>query len=174
MVTIGIDPAFRKDGFAVCIIDEEKVVDFRMFPRFGDFIRWLTNDAPERAVVGVENSNEQECSFDMRGSKSVVARKSRNVGKNQAISQCTVELCQWKYGGPSVLSISPKQKGRAYTQQQMPLILKSEGHKVINYKGNKSEEDKRSAYKCALFARNHFRTMSMSTRRTARRKKQSA
>jgi len=44
----------------------------------------------------------------MRGNKNEVARKSRNVGKNQAVSQCTVDLCKTKN---KVIDCSPNQKG---------------------------------------------------------------
>jgi len=31
MIYIGIDPAFRQNGFAVCIIDERREVGFKIF-----------------------------------------------------------------------------------------------------------------------------------------------
>ena len=39
---IGIDPAFRKSGFAVAIIDEVKELRFKVFNNgFLDFMKWI-------------------------------------------------------------------------------------------------------------------------------------
>jgi hypothetical protein len=113
MTVIGIDPAFRAQG--------------KMFKSFLDFLRWLTTpgEAPERAIVGIENSNLQNVTFDMKGTKGMVAKISRNVGANQAASQYTVDACKWHYGDKYVFEVSPKQKGAKWTQAMFRAVAKS-------------------------------------------------
>jgi len=116
MIRIGIDPSFRKSGFAAAMI-EDKTIKIKMFENYNDFVLWLfSNEAPEKAKVVIENSNIQNSTFDTRGNKFEVARKSRNVGANQAVSQLTVWICELKYGKENVLGISPKKKGKKWTK----------------------------------------------------------
>jgi len=112
-IIFGIDPAFRKNDFAMASLDLiNKDIDFRIFKDgFLGFSSWFLNEVPQDMDVlfSVENSNLQKKTFDMRGNREVIASKSRSVGKNQAISQCVVDLCLSKY---KVLDLSPRQKGR--------------------------------------------------------------
>lgn len=138
---IGIDPAFRKNGFAMCIIDENNELAFTMFKNgLQEFVRWIWQDAPDNAIVGVENSNLQNVTFDMRGTKAVIARKSRNVGKNQAVSQMVVDLCREKWGNENVADISPRQKGAKWDADT---FRKATGLTI------QTNQDKRDAYKIA-------------------------
>jgi len=147
-IRIGIDPAFRKSGFAVCIIDENKEAQFRTFKNgLLDFLSWLWNDSPDNALVTVENSNLQNITFDMRGSKAVIAKKSRNVGKNQAASEITVQACIVRWGKNRVQNISPRQKGGKWTDKEFKAVVRQEGHKLYGYTG---KEDYRDAYQLAL------------------------
>ena len=113
MIYIGIDPAFRKKGFAVCIIDEDKTIRTIIMKSFLEFIAWIRDDAPAKAIAVVENSNLQNKTFDMSGTKATVARKSRNVGANQAVSQITFDLTKEKYKNLA-FEVSPKQKGKKW------------------------------------------------------------
>lgn len=153
MNRIGIDPAFRKDGFVMCVIDENNEVQFTTFPTFLHFVRWLMSpdEAPAEAIVVIENSNLDNATYDMTGNKATIARKSRNVGCNQAISQCTYEICKWKYGNKA-FGVTPGQKGKKWTDMEFKAVVRQEKHILINYKGNKDEQDKRDAYKLALMA----------------------
>ena len=85
--------------------------------------------------------------FDMRGSKLVIARKSRDVGKNQAISQNVVDLCHSL--GFSVIEMSPKGKGNKWKHSTLEQVLNDEGLKP---EVNKTNQDKRDAAKLALIA----------------------
>lgn len=127
-IYIGADPAFRKKGFGIAIIDlSDKTVNFKTFKNgFLDFQSWLISDAPERAVICVENSNLQKKTFDMRGGLAVVARKSRNVGMNMAVSQLTVDACRLH---PNLLTIeiSPREKGRKWSESTAKAIMKQNG-----------------------------------------------
>jgi hypothetical protein len=146
---IGIDPAFRKNGFAVCIIDEDNTADFKIFENFYAFIGWLW-DAPLKAYVCIENSNLQDATFDTSGNKFVVAKKSRDVGKNMAISQATVDFCRKHFGEAFVVELSPKEKGgKIEDLKTFEAIVRQDRIKLINYKGQVGEQDKRDAYMLA-------------------------
>lgn len=156
MKFIGIDPAFRKDGFCACIIDTStNIVDFIMFKRgFIDFHNWFlpfVHVNLDWCATCVENSNMQEQTFDMSGTKEVMARKSRNVGKNQAISQITQDLCK-EYLKDKSIQVSPREKGKKWTDKEFLSVAKSKKHTILNYKGTESDQDKRDAYKLALIA----------------------
>ena len=149
---IGIDPSFRKGGFAVCIIDEDDTVDFIVFEGFLSFLDWLW-EAPQNGVYCVENSNLQNVTFNMKGSKQVIAKISRDVGKNQACSQYTYFVLR-KMFGSNAMEVSPKDKGAKWDNSTMQAVLKMNKHPIIsNYKGNKNEQDKRDAYMLALLAK---------------------
>ncbi len=153
-IYIGVDPSFRKAGFAVAIIDEDNTVAFRVFKNgFAEFIEWCF-DAPnvENSFICVENSNLQNKTFDMRGNKHVLAKKSRDVGKNQAASQYTFDLCRKIWKGHA-FEVSPKEKGGKWDDQRFRQVAHSEGHTLLNYKGNKNEQDKRDAYQIALISK---------------------
>jgi hypothetical protein len=146
MVVIGIDPAIRKNGFALCFYDTiNKTVDFEIMD-FIDFIIYIMDNDTLIYKFCVENSNLQNLSFDMKGNKGVLARKSRNVGMNQAVSQLTCDLL--KRRGFEVVEISPKQKGAKLEHETFKALTMN--MKVANYKGLKGEQDKRDAFKIAL------------------------
>jgi len=149
-IYIGIDPAFREKGFTICIIDtEDNSVKFKKFKAFKDFCFWVLSDAPlkEDVIFCVENSNLTGASFDLKGSAALIARKSRNVGMNQAISQNTVDvLTAFDY---LVVDLSPKDKGEKYTDHIFRSVAKANGHKVPKI----VSQDARDAYKLAGLAK---------------------
>ena len=57
---IGIDPAFRDNGFAMAIIDKtDNTVLFKMFKNgFLDFCSWFLHDSPADALICVENEKK--------------------------------------------------------------------------------------------------------------------
>ena len=125
-VLIGIDPAFRKNGFAMCVFDpSDKSLRFRVFRDMVEFLGWATNDRPAEAVCFVENSNLDSAVFRLvepkRGKSGTIrgpadtlktaAAKGIAVGKNQAISQTVVDLLRVIYTGPNVGDIAPSKKG---------------------------------------------------------------
>jgi len=150
-IYIGIDPAFRKSGFCLCCIDTtDNTVSFKTFKNgFIDFCSWIRNDAPtqEDCIICVENSNLQDVNFDMTGSKTIIALKGRNVGKNQAISQNTTDIL--RANDYLVVDLSPKEKGVKWTQHIFDNVAKQEGHKVPK----KVSHDGIDAYKLALLAK---------------------
>lgn len=147
---IGIDPAFRKNGFAMCIIDEENTVGFRQFRTFLDFLHWVfSEDAPHNAVVCIENSNRDQVMYAYHRSKrgQQMATAARNVGANQAISQCTADVCRWKWP-KSTIDISPKEKGRKWGAKEAAQVAREYGHDI-----GRTNQDERDAYKLALLAK---------------------
>jgi hypothetical protein len=145
---IGIDPAFRTGGFRAVIVDEDKVAQAYKFPRFLDFIKWImSQDAPERAICCVENSNLDAKMYAYHRGKQggQLATAARNVGANQAISQATYELCLYKWPD-STYQITPKQKGKVQPMQVIAGIMQAMGHQLAG----KLDEDGRAAYQCAV------------------------
>jgi hypothetical protein len=148
-IFIGIDPAFRANGFAMAIIDTtDNTVLFKVFKDgFLGFSSWFLNDSPDKALICVENSNLQNKTFSYyKGNKNEMARISRSVGKNMAISQCVVDLCKTKY---KVVDCSPKAKGSKWTAPQYNAVMKQEKHTTTKKTSN---QDERDAYKLALIA----------------------
>lgn len=146
-IYIGIDPAFRKSGFGMCVIDEANTVSFRTFRSFLDFLHWIfSEDAPEKAVVCVENSNLDKIMYAYHRNKTgqAMATAARNVGANQAASQYTADACRWKWP-ETTFDISPRQKGSKWTKEQFYAVARQEGHEV-----GKCSQDEMDAYKLAL------------------------
>ena len=137
---VGIDPAFRKSGFGMCIIDETNEASFKIFKSFLDFLNWIW-EAPKKAFYCVENSNLQNKTFIQTGSRKELAKRSRDVGKNQAISQCTVDILIRMFGEQMVFGISPKQKGKKLPTNVIKGIAKQEKIELVNYRGTQDEND---------------------------------
>ena len=161
MLKIGIDPAFRKNGYGMCIVDYcDKTIAFKIFKNgYRDFLSWLIHERPEFARYCVENSNLQKAiwinEYKRCPSGSVMAviryfmlvvAKAVCVGKNQAISQITVDSLIEFCGKENVKDISPKVKGKVMNDQMFKLLTR--GFELINYKGT---EDERAAYQCTTF-----------------------
>jgi tRNA uridine 5-carbamoylmethylation protein Kti12 len=148
-IFIGIDPAFRNNGFAIAIIDKsDNTVRFKVFKSgFLDFVSWFLYDSPDNAIVCIENSNLQNKTFSYyKGNRKELEHISRSVGKNQAISQCVVDLCSTKY---PVIDCSPKQKGKKWNSDTFKRTIKKYNHII---KKKTSNQDERDAYKLALIA----------------------
>ena len=122
-----------------------------MFRSLLDFIQWVeSREWPgQTVVVGVENSNLQNVTFSMKGTKGEIARRSRNAGANQAASQYTVDYCRHFFGREYVFEISPRDKGGKWTQAMFRQVLKQEGHRTAG----KFNQDQRDAYQIALGAK---------------------
>ena len=149
---IGVDPAFRKGGFWVCILDyTERTAVFRSFRDVLTFDRWLQSpDAPAKALVCIENSNLQNVNFDTSGPRNVTARKGRNVGTNQAASHYTATAAVDRYGKNSVVELSPLEKGFKWNSRQFQAVAQQERLTLYNFPDN---QDARDAAKVALIGR---------------------
>ena len=152
---IGVDPAFRENGFYVCVLNDN-IADFQQMKTFIDFVEFIDKIADNNleAFICIENSNETNHTFISPKVRSAPAREkiSRDVGKNQAVSQMSVDYAKYRLK-IGVYSVSPAEKGTKWDNRTMQFSLKESGYTVQNYKGLKGEQDKRDAYKLALRAR---------------------
>ena len=152
-VYIGVDPAFRVGGFWAAIVDmTDKSVIFKGFANLLDWHDWLRSpDAPDNCFVCVENSNMQNSTFayGMKGSSKVVAKISRDVGNNQAVSELAY-ISALRHYGDRAFQVSPKQKGKKWTPKQFGYIIAQDG--VTIPKGDIGQ-DCRDAYQLACIAR---------------------
>lgn len=146
---IGIDPAFRSSGIGFAIIYPDRNAQTMNFKCFPDWYRWATEeDQNINCRFIVENSNEQNTSFNMKHSKAAVAKISRNVGMNQAVSQIMVDILTEVHGAANVWSISPKRKGAKIKSNSLITGFASAA-KVLLLNQPKNQ-DQRDALKCAL------------------------
>lgn len=150
MLKIGIDPCFRKNGFGVCIIDKKdntvRTIIFKSFLLFLDFVS--VELIEQDCVFCVENSNLQNSTFKkLYGSKG--ERNSRDVGKNQAVSQLTVDFLIMKFGIERVLQISPLQKGTVWSATICKQVAREYKLTLLN-DFDKKKDDDRSAFMCAI------------------------
>lgn len=142
---IGIDPAFREKGFAMCYLTENYHTFFT-FPKPYHFFT-KTNDFNDFGGLyfAVENSNLQNLTFRESKKISVAERVSRNVGANQAVSQMVVDFLQEYYGKEKVYEYSPRDKGKKDTHEDYVkkcLALKLQPNK-------RTSQDERDAFKLA-------------------------
>jgi hypothetical protein len=144
MKIIGIDPAFRQNGFAICILDTEAyTATFQTLKtgllEFEDFIK----QQPE-AYFAIENSNLQKSFFGRRK-----LQEACSVGKNQAVSQLAVGFVLKHYGKKQLHDISPLEKGRKITSENI-FEAYMQNFTLIGYKGSQDEKD---AAKIALLGK---------------------
>lgn len=134
-IRVGIDPAFRKNGFAICIVDETNSAYFKIFKTFLDFFGWAIHERPDNAIWIVENSNLQNNCWQ---------KNAMAVGKNQAASQLTVDLL--KSLKCEVYDISPREKGKVWNAIIFKNMVYTRKNLLINFKNT---EDERCAYQLA-------------------------
>lgn len=145
---IGIDPAFREKGFAICKLTISTDLNTHGFHTYNKshsfFIDFFVNNFSLYSF-GVENSNLQNLTFRESKKISVAERVSRNVGANQAVSQMVVDFLQECYGKEKVYEYSPRDKGKKDTQldyEKKCLALKLQPNK-------RTSQDERDAFKLA-------------------------
>lgn len=151
MKIIGIDPAFRKNGFCAAIMNLDNLeVEFKIFKNsYIDFIFWLfeiknNEDCNENLIFAVENSNLQKKCWN---------KNPISVGKNQAISQITSDIIKVLFNKSKLYEFSPLNKGNKIINEKVFKQL-SINWKLINYKGLKTEQDKRDAFKICILTLN--------------------
>jgi len=84
----------------------------------------------------------------MTGTKAEIARKGRNVGCNQAVSELAYRSAVLQYGARNVFQVSPKEKGVKITDTSVFFgIMKQEG---ILLPPGATNQDQRDAAKLAL------------------------
>lgn len=154
-IFIGVDPAYRKNGFYICSINN-KTVSFSRMSSFIDYVRFIDDLKASNVdcIVCIENSNETNHTFVGKTVTGKQAREkiSRDVGKNQAVSQMAVDYAKHRLDY-NVYSVSPAMKGIKINDKIMRASLNVLGLSAENYKGLVSEQDKRDAYKLAVLAK---------------------
>ena len=146
---IGIDPAFRESGIGFCIRNG-KDIDFRKYS-FLELIEQINLGAFQNDIVAVENSNLQSVSFDRRGSKAVISRKSRDAGKNMAVSQIICDALESRC--KRLIQVSPRQKGAKFLESRLVYdICKSYSWQIVGKKAKAMNQDDRCAFKIMLWA----------------------
>lgn len=147
MIYVGIDPAFRQGGFAVCILyDGASDLTFKTFKNgLPDFLDWLFADAPSGATWAIENSNLQKVLFSRLATK----KQAMDVGKNMAASVYTSELIRRHDTTAVVIDVSPKDKGTKLTHAAYVQVSRQSGIEPMNG----TNQDQRDAFKLALIAR---------------------
>jgi hypothetical protein len=159
MIFIGLDPAFRKNGFAICCIEGQDLY-FKKFKNYTHFLGWLYHDRPDKAFCCIENSNLTDATFYRGGNMQSRMKQSRNVGKNQAASQIATDLLKIVYGEENVHDISPKQKGKKWTKTYIQAIARQNKHTIPN----QISQDHIDAYQIALIGQKYYKLHAKPTR----------
>jgi hypothetical protein len=147
---VGIDPSMRLNGFAVCIIDEDKLY-FGRYKKLADWAKdaltWATD-----IVVVVEDSSLQNITFYKYHDGKSRTKISRNVGMNQGASRFTIDWLELY--GHTVKGISPQEKGKKWTLDYAMSVIK--GMKLTVNGNKKLSQDEIDAFQLALIAKAIF------------------
>jgi hypothetical protein len=154
---IGIDPALRLNGMAACFIMTDKVVRFKKYKRFVDFLKnveaWVVYENP---IVLVEDSSLQNVTFNNSINRAILSRMSRNVGMNQAASRIAYEWI--KEHDIEAYNISPEAKGKKFNKDVFMRVVASERLKFEpDFKPAKISQDEIDAFFLALMAKNYMK-----------------
>lgn len=153
LVFMGVDPAFRKNGFWCAVIQRpENTVEFFECKNLGVFTKLVIDIFPHHILV--ENSNLQKLQFNPNASN----KERQNVGMNMAVSQISVDIVTEILKPELPVEISPKKKGAKIADLNLfQAWLKANTLTAENYKGNKTEQDKRDAAKLAIIAEQQYK-----------------
>ena len=154
---IGVDPALRIKGMAACFIMTDKVVRFKKYKRFVDFLKnveaWVVYENP---VVMIEDSSLQNITFNNSTNRAILSRMSRNVGMNQGASRIAYEWI--KDNGCEAYNISPEQKGKKWSKEMFLKIFQREGYKFEpDFKVAKISQDEIDCFSLAIQAKNYMK-----------------
>lgn len=152
MIYIGVDPAFRDGGFRVAVVDmQRKCIEFRVMRDLFDWYEFVKCElsAQPNCFICIEDSSSQNLTFDMRGNRSEIARRSRNVGCNQAVSHLAVVAARKFMPFGRVFAISPREKG-AKIQSRHTFDAFVNLHGLTILKKGVVTQDERDAFKLAM------------------------
>lgn len=166
MLYIGIDPAIRANGLAVAILGFGGLEAFR-FHGYNDFHKWTLGHEVRRVggkqvpmfnlpcTVLVEDSNLDAHTFRKGKNMNEYAAKSRDVGKNMAVSRLIIDAL--KDAGAVVMTVAPSQKG---PKMAMPLIKALLRQKQIGISPDEPQEDELWAMSFSIMCEIRSRTKS--------------
>ena len=142
---------------AACFIMPDKVVRFKKYKRFVDFLKnveaWVVYENP---VVMVEDSSLQNITFNNSTNRAILSRMSRNVGMNQGASRIAYEWI--KDNGCEAYNISPEQKGKKWSKEMFLKIFEREGYKFEpDFKSTKISQDEIDCFSLAIQAKNYIK-----------------
>ena len=142
---------------AACFILPDKVVRFKKYKRFVDFLKnseaWVVYENP---VVMVEDSSLQNITFNNSTNRAILSRMSRNVGMNQGASRIAYEWI--KDNGCEAYNISPEQKGKKWSKEMFLKIFEREGYKFEqDFKSAKISQDEIDCFSLAIQAKNYMK-----------------
>lgn len=155
MLVIGIDPAARRNGFWIAILNTiERTVEFKGFKNYNAFFKWILDLPKDRKYFfAIENSNLDNVSYLTSENVGKAAKMSRDVGKNQDVSQNCVDAVREEIGKDCYVEYSGKSKQKGwkaeYSEKIFPSILKSDKYTLITPNTN---QDQRDAYHLAMMA----------------------
>ena len=121
MKFVGIDPAMRLNGLAVCVIDDKKVY----FGRYKNLAEWIMDSLTweRNCAIVVEDSSLQNITFRKHANVKASNKISRNVGMNQGASRTIIDLLE--LNGHKVKGISPQHKGSKWTIDYCMSVIKA-------------------------------------------------
>ncbi len=147
---VGIDPAMRLNGLAVCVIDGNKLY----FGRYKNLAMWIMdslNYDKDIAVI-VEDSSLQNITFRKHSSNKASNKISRNVGMNQCASRVIIDLLT--INGYRVTGISPQAKGSKWPLDYCMAVIKAHQYEIVGKL--KLSQDEIDAFTLALYAKNYY------------------
>ena len=150
MKFVGIDPAMRLNGLAVCVIDDKKVY----FGRYKNLATWIMDSLTwdKDCAICVEDSSLQNITFRRNTNIKATNKISRNVGMNQAASRTIIDLLE--LNGHKVKGISPQQKGSKWTIDYCMSVIKA---MKLEVHGNKKlSQDEIDAFQIALISQTYY------------------
>ena len=121
-------------------------IDFTVFTKYSDFLKFIMHVNYNPKAIVVENSNLQKAMFNYKASKAMLAKIGRNVGQNQACSQITIDLCNELFNGSKIYDVSPSEKGSKWNRERFEMECRERDH---IYESS-TNQDQRDAYKLAL------------------------
>lgn len=144
---LGIDPAFRQEGTALCLL-ENKTLTFWRPQDLWELMDWIRVHRERLDYVMVEDSYQDKVTYPRSvNKKSVVAKISRDVGMNQAASQYIISWAIKCMGEDKVLGVTPAQKGKKQPDNIFRGIVRQDGLQIESgYKRQKNYQDERDAY----------------------------
>ena len=150
---VGIDPAIRHNGFAMCLIKDDTV----HFAKYKQFELWLYDALSwdKDAFIVVEDSSLQNITFSRYADNASKIKISRNVGMNQAVSKITIGWLT--HLGHKVQGISPQDKGKKWSLDYAMSVMKGVN---LSYTGKtKISQDEVDAFHLALIAKTIYKTV---------------
>jgi len=151
MTIIGVDPAFRENGFLVCIFRPiEKTIQFVKIEDIYsyDYCLRVAQNSFNDVYVAIENSNLQSAMFVPKGkfeSIEAYSKRCQDVGKNKAVSQQISKQSKYLFGEERVKDYSPLKKGAkddvaAFKRRLVKYNIKFD---------SRTNQDQRDAFKLA-------------------------